>query len=114
MLTWIVLWVQMRSAMVLAELKAATGSNIWAWPAIFRASSRARHGAHPRRINTSSQFSPRGFGGQFRSARALCERAGQSLTIQDRWGQGRYGKLLVLCRCNARRTLLSGSFADFG
>jgi len=88
MLTWIVLWVQLRSATLLGELKAATGSKVWAWPAVFRASLRAQNRAHPRQMITSSQFSPRGFGGPFRSARALFVRAGQSLAIQDRLGAG--------------------------
>src|SRR5664279_958468 len=114
MLTWIVLWVQLRSATLLEELKASTGSHVRVWPAIFRALSRARYGAHPRQLDARSQFSPKGFGGQFRSARALFVRADQSLTIQDRWEQVRYGKLPVISRRSARHALLSGSIACSG
>src|SRR5260221_14778244 len=93
MLIWIVLWVQLRSVMLLKKLKAVAGR--LPAPFVFRAASRARFRAHPRRFDARSQFSQRGFGGQFRSARVLSSWARQSLVIQDRGGQGRFGKFAL-------------------
>ena len=114
MLTWIVLWVQLRSVTLLMELGIFGRDYVASWPMALRAAPRAPLGALPRLTAVRSQFSSRGFGGQFGSARALCSLAGQRFAIQDRLGQGSVGKLCVLCRRISRFALPGGSFVFSG
>src|SRR5579859_1460745 len=112
---WMVLAVQLRSAALLEELKALAGALLALWQKPFRAASaarlwaNARFWAQPRLYDARSQFSQQGFNGPFGLAFAPIPIDGRSLAIQERGGQGRFGRFDPRRTCLTRCARPSGS-----